>query len=124
MMRLRDEYLRKLKKKSDAATNHLYKQFRNRVAIELKESKAKYFHNYFHENSRNIKLLWTGIKSVISITNSRVNVISKQKDANGDLTADSATMDTVFNDFFVNVADGVTKRMPRSPKCPLGLSPE
>ena len=119
MMRLRDRYLKKLKKKSDTATNHLYKQFRNRVSIELKESKAKYFHNYFNENSKNIKLLWTGIKSIISIKNSRVNVINKLKDTNGNLTTDSATMATVFNDFFVNVADGVTKRIPRSQKSPL-----
>ena len=119
MICLRDKYLKKLKKKSDAATSRLHKQFRNRVAIVLKESKAKYFHNYFIENSKNIKLLWTGIKSIISIKNSRVNVINKLKDANGNLTTASATMATVFNDFFVNVADGVTKRIPTSPKFPL-----
>ena len=28
-------------------------------------------------------------------------------------------MATIFNDFFVNVADGVSKRIPRSPKSPL-----
>ena len=113
MMRLRDKYFKKLKK-----SLMLHKQFRNRIAIELKESKAKYFHNYVNENSKNIKLPWTGIQSIISIKNSRVNVINKLKDANGNLTTDSATMATVFNDFFVNVADGVTKRIPRSQKSP------
>ena len=66
-----------------------------------------------------MKLLWTGIKSIISIKNSQVNVINKLKDANGNLTTDSYKMAAVFNDFFVNVADGVTKRLPRSPKSPL-----
>ena len=65
-----------------------------------------------------MKLLWTGIKSIISIKNSQVNVINKLKDANGNLTTDSYKMAAVFNDFFVNVADGVTKRLPRSPKSP------
>ena len=66
-----------------------------------------------------MKLLWTGIKSIISIKNSQVNVINKLKDANGNLSTDPSTMATIFNDFFVNVADGVTKRIPRSPKSPL-----
>ena len=66
-----------------------------------------------------MKLSWTGIKSIISIKNSQVNVINKLKDKNGNMTIDPATMATIFNDFFVNVADGVTKRIPRSPKSPL-----
>ena len=116
MMRLRDEYLKQVRKKSDPTTITLYKQFRNRVgANELIESKASYFHNYLNENRKNTKLLWIGIKSIISIKY-WVNVINKLKNANGNLTAESATMATVFNDFFVNVADAVTKIIPRSPK--------
>ena len=119
MMQLRDKLLKSLQKKPNASTKLLYKQFRNRVASELKEHKRTYFHNYFNVNSNNIKLLWNGIKSIISIKNSHVNVINKLKDANGNLTTDSATMANVFNNFFVNVANGVTKSIPRSPKSPL-----
>ena len=57
-----------------------------------------------------MKLLWSGIKSIISIKNSHVNVINKLKDANGNLTTDSATMATILNNVFVNLADGVTKK--------------
>ena len=48
-----------------------------------------------------MKLLWSGIKSIISIKNSHVNVINKLKDANGKLTTDSATMATIFNIFLL-----------------------
>ena len=120
MMQLRDKLLKSLQKKPNASTKLLYKQFRNRVASELiKEHKRTYFHNYFNVNSNNMKLLWNGIKSIISIENSHVNVINKLKDANGNLTTDSATMANIFNNFFVNVANGVTKSIPRSPKSPL-----
>ena len=119
MMRLRDRLLKKIRKKPDATTKHLHKQFRNRVVIELKESKTKYFHDYFNVNSNNMKLLWTGIKSIISIKNSHVSVINKLKDTNGNLTTDSTAMANIFNKFFVNVADGVTKNIPRSPRSPL-----
>ena len=84
MMRLMDRLLKKIRKRSDATTKHLYMQFRNRVVIELKESKTKYFHNHFSVNSDNMKLLWTGIKSIISVKNSHVSVINKLKDTNGD----------------------------------------
>ena len=66
-----------------------------------------------------MKLLWTGIKSIISIKSSHVNVINKLKDANGNLITDSTAMANIFNNFFVNLADGVTKNIPRSPKSPL-----
>ena len=65
-MRIRDKVLNKLKKQSDDATKALYKKFRNRVAVSLKESKANYFHNFFHTNGSNMKLLWSGLKSIIS----------------------------------------------------------
>ena len=62
MMRLRDKLLKRIRKRPDAATKLLYKQFRNCVVVGLKESKTKHFHNYFNVNSNNMKLVWTGIK--------------------------------------------------------------
>ena len=56
--------------------------------VELQKSKTKYFHNYFNVNSNNMKLLWTGIKSIISIKNCHVNVINKIKDSNGNVMTD------------------------------------
>jgi len=119
MMRLRDNILRTIRKKPDSAKCLLYKKLRNRVVIELKESKTNYFHNYFNNNSKNMKLLWSGIKSIINIKNSQVNVVNKLKDSNGNITTDPADMASRFNDFFVNVADSITKKIPRSPKSPL-----
>ena len=88
-MRVRDKLLKRLRKRSDA---DLYKQFGNRVVVELKESKTKYFHNYFNINSNNMKLLWTGIKSIIIIKNNHANVVNKLKDINGYLTAGVTAM--------------------------------
>ena len=82
-MCLRDKLLKKLQRKQkqpDTETKLAFKQFRNRVVAELKESKTAHFHNYFKVNSTNMKLLWTGIKSIISTKNSHGNVINKLKD--------------------------------------------
>ena len=69
-MRIRDNLLRKLKKNKNQSHADLYKKFRNRVSESLRESKASYFYNYFQKNSNNMKQLWSGIKSVISIRKS------------------------------------------------------
>ena len=119
MMRIRDKVLSKLKKRNDDATKALYKKFRNRVAVSLKESKANYFHNFFHTNGNNMKLLWSGLKSIISNKNSKVNIISKLNDVNGNLTNDPAVIANTFNDFFVNVAGNVAKGIPRKRKSPM-----
>ena len=68
MMHIRDKVLNKLKKNSDDATKALYKKFRNRVAVLLKESKTN-FHNFFYTNGDNMKVLWSSLKSLISNNN-------------------------------------------------------
>ena len=119
MMRIRDKILQKLKKKPTDDNRNLYKKFRNRVSNELKESKSRYFHNYFSSNSQNMKKLWSGIKSIISHKSSTSSSINKIKDKDGDVTADSCKISNIFNDFFVNVADEITKTIPKTPKSPL-----
>ena len=50
---------------------------------------------------------------------SNVNVISKLKDPNGNVTSDPAVIANVFNKFFVNVSHNITKNIPRSKKSPV-----
>ena len=67
-----------------------------------------------------MKQLWSGIKSVISIRkSSNVNVISKLKDSNGNVTSDPAVIANIFNKYFVNVSHDITKNIPRSKKSPM-----
>ena len=96
-MCIRDRLPKKLQKNKDQSHIDLYKNFRNKVPVSLQESKANYFHNYFQKNSNNMKLLWPGIKLVISIRkSSNVNVINKLKDTNGNITSDPTVICTHF----------------------------
>ena len=120
MMRIRDRILKKLKKKNSQALVSLYKKFRNRVSVSLNESKVSYFYDYFQKNSNNMKQLWSGIKSVIDVRrSSNINVISKLKDSNGNITSDPAVIANIFNRFFVNVSHDITKNIPRPKKSPV-----
>ena len=84
---------------------------RNRVSNELKESKARYYHNYFSTNSNNIKKLWLGIKTIISHKSSSSSAVNKIKDKVGNVTSDPCKITNIFNDFFVNVANEITKKI-------------
>ena len=119
MMRIRDRILQKLKKQQTDDNLKLYKKFRNHVSNELKESKASYFHNYFSTNSNNMKKLWSGIKTIISHKSSSSSAVNKIKDKAGNVTSDPCKITNIFNDFFVNIANEITKKIPTTPKSPL-----
>ena len=62
----RDRLLRKLRKTHCNTTEELYKKFRNRVISENRNSKIKYFDDYFQFNKSNMENLWSGIKCIIN----------------------------------------------------------
>ena len=66
-----------------------------------------------------MKLLWSGLKSIISNNNSKTNIISKLNDVNGNLTTDPTVVANTFNNFFVIVAGNITKGIPRTRKSPM-----
>ena len=122
MMRIRDQFLKRLQNNNDPSLRDLYKKFRNRVANSLKVSKTSYFYDYFQKNSNNMKQLWSGIKSVVDVRkSSNINVISKLKDSNCNTTSDPAVIAKIFNKFFVNVSHDIAKNIPRSNKSPLSF---
>ena len=50
-----------------------------------------------------------------------MNVINKLKDSNGNITSDPAFIANIFNKFFINVSQDITKNIPRSKKSPVDL---
>ena len=66
-----------------------------------------------------MKKLWSGIKIIISHKSSTSSSINKIKDRDGNVTSDPSKMSNIFIDFYVNVANGITKTIPLTPKSPL-----
>ena len=120
MMRVRDRLFQQFKQTESREIYAYYKQFRNRVVNELKASKRSYFQNYFAENKSNMKLLWKGIRSVIKMkSNNEINSIPNITDENGSMITDPGTITNNFNNYFLNVANEITNKIPRNPKSPL-----
>ena len=110
MMRLRDKIFRSLRKDNADDKKSLYKKLRNRVTLEWKNSKTAYFKNYFLANKQNMKPLWSGIKSIISVKTSTSSSVKKIKDKKGNVTSDPMLTSNIFNDYFVNVAKNITAK--------------
>ena len=119
MMRLRDRIHKQLRIDKSDDTLSLYKKFRNRVTYELRKSKIDYFQNYFSCNTNNMKKLWSGIKLIINPKSSLTSFINKIKDLNGVATIDPVEISNIFNNYFANISNEITKNIPSNPKSPL-----
>ena len=86
---------------------------------ELKESKKNYYHQFFEENKNNMKMLWNDIKNIVSLKTNNLDTISYLMDKDGSQIYDPGKMANEFNYFFTNVANDITKTIPRIPKSPL-----
>ena len=67
-----------------------------------------------------MKLLWKGIRNVIKMKASNdINPIPNLKDENGTKITDPIIIANKFNDYFLNVANKITSKIPRNPNSPL-----
>lgn len=68
-----------------------------------------------------MKTLWKGIRSVIKIKDSTGETVSipNLSDENGVKITDPAAIANNFNDYFLTVANNITKEIPRNPNSPL-----
>ena len=118
LIKYRDKLLRKLNRKFTHNNEYLYKKFRNRVVNELRTSKTKYYNQYFAEHKSNMKMLWSGIKSIINIKNIKFNAIS-QLVQNEEVIDKPGEMAKVFNHYFTHIASKIDADIPRARKSPL-----
>ena len=118
LIKYRDKLLHKLNKKFSNSNDYLYKKFRNRVVSELRTSKVNYYKKFFSDHKSSMKMLWSGIKSIINIKYNKFHNIS-QIVQNGVVIDDPKEIATVFNQYFTNVASKIDNEIPRSRKSPL-----
>ena len=86
MMKIRDRLFQKVKSTKSTVDLKAFKQFRNRVVNELRESKKNYHHHFFEENKNNMKMLWNGIKNIVSLKSNNLDTISYLMDNEGSRT--------------------------------------
>ena len=106
------------KKKQNPNNNdilRLYNLFRNRVNNELKKSKKSHYKNFFDNNSKDIKKIWEGIKSIINVNKYKIPSISQLKIRNS-IIDNQKKIAQELNNFFVNVGPNIDQTIPINPK--------
>ena len=115
-MRIRDNLLQQFKQTESPEIYSFYKKFRKCVINELKNSKTKYFQNYFTENKSNIKLLWQGIRTVIKMkANGNEHSTFKLIDRNSCKITDLDKIAINLNNYFLNAANKINHNILRNP---------
>ena len=118
-MYLRDKLFNKANKSPTSSNKYFYCKFRNRVVAEQRQNKIKYFQNYFEKYKTNMKMQWSGIRSIVNAKkNSNISHMSHLL-INDSRVSDPTKMANIFNQYFVNVGIKVDKSIPRTKKPPL-----
>ena len=90
-----------------------YKSIRNEITKLKRDSKKKYYKEYFEHNKINLYSTWKGIKSIVKIkSSSKKDIYSINQ--NGILITDQSKIANIFNNFFVNVGPNIDKTIPKS----------
>ena len=97
---------------------YLYKKFRNKVVSEIRKSKVEYYTEYFNKYKSNMKMLWTGIRSIVDVKYKAGSTISHLIGADNAEVDDSKEMANIFN-VFVDTATKINEKIPRTEKSPL-----
>ena len=94
---------------------YLYKKFRNKVVSEIRENKIEYYIRYFSFHNSNMKKMWSGIRSIIKMNKKAGSGISHLTH-NGKEISDPMKLANIFNNYFVNVAEKIDEKIPRTRK--------
>ena len=83
-----------------------YKKYRNLLSTVMQKSTLAYYEKYFEKDWNNIKNIWKGIKSLISLKTKASSVPTALSRENGDIITNPYD---IANTFFVSIAE-TTKR--------------
>ena len=90
----------------------VYKSKRNHVVKCIRQSRGKYYSDFFESNKNNSKKVWEGIRDVINISKKTHSVPNKII-YNNTTYSNTDDMSNCFNDFFVNIGNSVETKIPR-----------
>ena len=97
------KYIRAKNLESKAEYEKQYKTLRNKITEEIKQSKLKYFQDFFTKNANNIKNTWKGIKSIICIKSNKKTQHNSLL-INNKLISEPKTVADTFISYFSNIA--------------------
>ena len=87
-----------------------YKVIRNDVTKLKRDNKIKHYKNFFEVNKKKTSAIWKGIRSLVTMKSSNLNVITII-DKNGSLVTDPIIIANSFNEYFANVGPSIENKI-------------
>ena len=89
----------------------LYKRYRNKIVDLLKITKEAYYKNYFQENRKNSRGLWSGINEIIYSKKSSKTIPPSSISVEGKTISDPQNIAKNFNNFFYQYWQKYSKKI-------------
>ena len=110
--RVKAKLFRIFKKTQNPQDYAKYKFYRDTINSLLRKSKKQYHKQYFLEHANNLKKTWKGINNLLNRQdNAKVSDIFLN--INGKLLTDQKLVVDKMNQYFINVADNLAKKIPK-----------
>ena len=101
----------------DRSNVKLFKIYRNKISTLTRLSKKIYFHNYFQNNTNNLKWTWEGINDLINCEKKNLKVIAAMKcPLNQGISHDPLEDANVLNRYFASIGNRLASDLPSSDK--------
>ena len=101
----------------DGGNIKLCKMYRNKISTLTRLSKKIYFHNYFQNNTNNLKRTWEGINDLINRKKKNSKVIAAMKrPLNRGISHDPLENANILNHYFASIGSRLASDLPSSDK--------
>ena len=113
-IKVRDKLYKQMIKQKDAILKNqkqmLYKRYRNKIVDLLKITKEAYYKNYFQENRKNSRALWSGINEIIYSKKSSKTIPPSSISVEGKTISDPQNIAENFNTLFTSIGKNIQKK--------------
>ena len=101
----------------DGGNIKLFKIYRNKISTLTRLSSKIYFHNYFQNNTNNLKRTWEGINDLINREKKNSKVIAAMKrPLNRGISHDPLENANILNRYFASIGSRIASDLPSSDK--------
>ena len=92
-----------------------FKTYRNLISTLFRETKESYYKQYFHDNKKNLELVWQTIKGIINMKNKSDESVSCLLIDNQLITC-AKQISNHFSNFFKSIAEKINRNMFKAKK--------
>ena len=110
--KIKNKTFRLFKKTGKQEDYQKFKTYRDLINKLKRRSMILYYDKYFQEHMNNAKKSWTGINTILS-RHGKTKASDIFLNSNGNLFTDQKTVSKMFNNYYINVAGNLEKKIPK-----------